>query len=484
MIKLPLLLLSLVSSGFLISAVAAGELPHPSFLVGPTVVIIILIIFNALFVAAEFAIIGVRPTQIEQLANDGNRLAKTIVTILRSPDKQNRYIATAQVGITITSLGLGMYGESQISHFVEPYLARWLGVEPHDTLIVTIGYIFSVILLTYLHVVAGEMIPKSLALATPDKAVLGIARPMAVMQTILAIPVRFLNWIGMLLLSLFRIPPVEGHERLHSPEELELIVRESAQGGLLDLAEEELIRNIFDFAEREVNQVMTPRPKIQAIPHDISLADMLQQITESNYSRFPVYEGDLDHIVGVVHVKDLVRQHLRLKGNFDMRLLLRPVHVVPEHYSAEKLLTAFKHRRHHMAIVLDEFGGTAGVVTLEDLVEEVVGEVRDEFDQESDPLIQIGSGELELSGDYLLDDLADYLYLGKTEDLPDVDTVGGLIMAKLGRVPQTGDQISLENQVNLTVLEVDGLAVARVRMKYPASDSTESTKTDPDTSST
>jgi CBS domain containing-hemolysin-like protein len=467
MIKLQLFLLGLFSSGLLISAIASGELPHPSTLIVPTLIIIILIIFNGLFVAAEFAIIGVRPTKMEQIANEGNRTAKTVLTILRSPEKQNSYIATAQVGVTIASLGLGMYGESQISQFIEPYLAHFMGIDMHETIIVTIGYIFSVSLLTYLHVVAGEMIPKSLALSAPDKAVLGIAQPMSVMQAILAIPVHILNGIGDMLLNLFRIPPVEGHERLHSPEELELIIQESAQGGLLNMAEEEMIRNIFDFAEREVHQVMTPRPKIQAIPSEMPLPEMLKLVTESNYSRLPVYEGDLDHIIGIVHIKDLVRQHLRLKGNFDIRLLLRPVHVVPEHYPVGNLLTAFKLGKHHMAIVLDEFGGTAGVVTLEDLIEEVVGEVRDEFDQEKEPVVKIAAGELEVAGDLLIDDLTEYVYLGEEEDLPDVESVGGLIMTQLGRVPQPGDQVTYNDQVNFTVLTVDGLAVARARVEFP-----------------
>lgn len=468
MTKLPLLLLSLFGSGLFISSiVATGELPHPGTLFVPTLIIILLIILNGLFVAAEFAIIGVRPTQMEQMANEGNRTAQTVLAILCSPEKQNRYIATAQVGITIASLGLGMYGEAQISQFIEPYLARLLGVDLHATIIFTTGYIISVSLLTYLHVVAGEMVPKSLALSGPDKAVLGVSRPMSLMQTILAIPVRFLNGIGVMLLNLFRIPPAEAHERLHSPEELELIVAESAKGGLLNNAEEEMIRNIFDFAEREVRQVMTPRPRIQAIPHDMSLPELLKLATESHYSRFPVYEEDLDHIIGIVHIKDLVRQHIQLKGNFDIRLLLRPGHVVPEHYPVEKLLAAFKHRKHHMAIVLDEFGGTAGIVTLEDLVEEIVGEVRDEFDIEQEPLVQIAEGKIEVAGDYLIDDLAEYVYLGEEEELPDVDTVGGLIMAKLGRVPQPGDQVTCGDRITLTVLAVDGLAVARVRVEYP-----------------
>lgn len=474
MTKLLLLALSLTGSAYLISTLPAAELPQPGTLVVPSLIIIVLIILNGLFVAAEFAIIGVRPTQIEQRANEGNRVAQAVLVVLRSSEKQNRYIATAQVGITVASLGLGMYGEKEISRFIEPYLAQLLGFDPHDTLILTIGYIFSVSLLTYLHVVFGEMIPKSLALATPDKAALGLAQPMSLLQTVLAIPVHLLNGIGNLLLHLFRIPPVEGQERLHSPEELELIVRESTLGGLLEITEEELIGNIFDFTARKVYQVMTPRRRLEAIPQDMPLPELLKMATNSRYSRFPVYEKDLDHIIGVVHIKDLVRQYTRLKGSFDIRLLLRPAPVVPENYPAAKLLSIFKHRKHHMAIVLDEFGGTAGVVTLEDLVEEVVGEVRDEFDVESEPFVEIAPGELEVSGNYLIEDLIEVVDLGDEEDLPEVDTVGGLIMAELGRVPQPGDQVTWGNgQVKFSVLTVDGRAVSRARIEFPTPPATE-----------
>jgi CBS domain containing-hemolysin-like protein len=447
-------------------ALFAGDLPAFSGLLGPLLIIALLVALNGLFVAAEFALIGVRHTQLEQLANEGNRIAPKVLTILRSPARQEQYIATAQVGITIASLGLGMYGEPKIAHFIEPYLASLLGRAPHETLIVTVGYISAVGMLTYLHIVVGEMVPKSLALTSPDKTVLSIARIMEVMEKIFFLPVSFLNAIGRGILHLFRIPPAEGHARLHSPEELELIVTESAESGQLNQAEEQIIGNIFDFSRRRVHQVMTPRPRVQAISSDMPLPDMLKMVTESHYSRFPVYEHDLDHIIGIVHIKDLVHQHTRLKGAFDIRLLLRPVHLVPENYPVAKLLAAFKHRRRHMAVVLDEYGGAAGLVTLEDLIEEIVGEVRDEFDRETDSLVRVSPGVLEVSGSFLLDDLAEDVYLGEEDSLPNVETVGGLIMAKLGRVPQPNDTVECVAQVKFTVLAVDGLAVARARVEF------------------
>ncbi len=215
---------------------------------------------------------------------------------------------------------------------------------------------------------------------------------------------------------------------------------------------------------------MTPRTKVQAIPLDMPLDELLRFVTASRHSRFPVYEKDLDHVIGLLHLKDLVRQQLNNKGNFDIRLLLRPAPAVPEDQSVEKLLAAFKRQRIHLAVVLDEFGGVAGIVTLEDLVEEIVGEVRDEFDLEKEPFIQLSPGVLEVAGNYLVDDLSDQVYLGEEERMPDVETVGGLIHTWLGRPPQVGDRVtSLYNSdVSFTVLDVDGLAVARVKIEFPA----------------
>lgn len=431
-------------------------------------IILLLVLLNGLFVAAEFAIIGVRPSRLEQLVGDGNGRAGKILDVLQSTRKQDSYIATAQVGITMASLGLGMHGEPQVASFIEPIIVQIAGEAASATLIHTIAFIISLGFVTYLHVVIGEMVPKAQALDNTERVALWMIRPMNAAQAVLGPSVRALNAIGnWLLLRVLRVPPAQGHQRLHSPEELELIVSESAEGGLLNEEEEEMILNIFDFSDRQVGQVMTPRRKVQAISVDWDIDELLSSVASSTFSRFPVYEGDLDHVIGILHLKDLIRQQLRTRGTLDIRLIVRPAPSVPEYQPVEKLLAAFKRQRIHMAIVLDEFGGTAGIVTLEDLIEEVVGEVRDEFDFEREPIAQLEPGVLEVAGNFLLDDLSDHVFLGEEDTLPDVETVGGLIVTALGRPPQRGDEFMFDGSIRIVVLDVDGLAVARARVEYP-----------------
>lgn len=458
--------LALPGTSLAIMVAAAGEtLPPLSDLIVPMIVILLLVLLNGVFVAAEFAIIGVRPTQMEQLADEGNKTARHVLAVLESRPGLDQYIATAQLGVTVASIGLAMYAEPAIGHFIDPYLVSVAGLSEAQA--ATVSYIVALSLLTYLHVVVGEMVPKALALMDASTMAMALSGPMRFAGVVLHYPVVALNSIGRGLLRLFRIPPAEGHARLMAAEEIELIVAESAEGGLIEDEEEEIIRNIFDFSERTVGQVMTPRRKVQALPLNCPRDELLQIVTESRHSRFPVYDGDLDHIVGILHLKDLVRQTLRTDAPFDLRLILRTAPEVPEDYPVHRLLAAFKNEKLHMAVVRDEFGGMAGIVTLEDLVEEVVGEVRDEFDQEREPYVEIAPGVLEVSGDYLLDDLDDDVYLGEEEDLPDVETVGGLIVSLLGRPPIAGDRVGFHDNIQFTVLDVDRLAVTRARVEFP-----------------
>lgn len=463
MLSLPVFfILSLQSS--------ADDLPSLVGIIVPLIIIMLLILINGFFVAAEFAIIGVRPSQVDQMVQEGETKAEVVQEVLDSPGRQDRYIATAQLGITVASLGLGMYGEPRLAEFIGPYLNELFRTQVSDALLHTISTVIALGFLTYLHVVIGEMVPKSIALSTPDKAVLTLSRPMGVAQRILGIPVRALNWIGRLLLKVFKIPAAEGHARLHTAEEIELIVSESAEEGLLLEEEEEMIRKIFDFSDRQAGQIMTPRPKVQAINYDLPIEELLSDVISSRHSRFPVYRGDLDHVIGILHVKDLVQQQIKRSGDLPLADILRPAPAVPEDLPIERLLADFKSQHNHMAIVLDEFGGLAGIVTLEDLVEEIVGEVRDEFDLESEPLVELGPGVLEIAGNYLVDDLLDFVFLGPEESLPDVETVSGLIHTWLGRPPQVGDTIEAAEaaEVKFTVLDIDGLAVARAKVEFPA----------------
>jgi CBS domain containing-hemolysin-like protein len=468
MSKLLLLSLGIPGASFLLLVLEAadGELPGLSVLIVPLSIVLLLILLNGLYVASEFAIIGVRPTQMEELVNEGNSQAQKVLDVLESRPRQDQYIATAQLGITIASLGLAMYGEPTISHFIEAYLVGLFGLT--ESVANGIGYFLALGLLTYLHVVVGEMVPKTLALMEGTNATLVLTRPMQISQSILKIPVRFLNSIGALLLKLFRVPPAHGQSRLLAPEELELIVVESAEGGLIEEDAEEMIRNIFDFSDRTVGQVMTPRIKVQAIPLALPRDQLLDLVAESRHSRFPVYDGDLDHIIGILHLKDLIRQVIKPSATFDLRLVLRSAPAVPEDQFVETLLAEFKHQRLHMAVVLDEFGGLAGIVTLEDLVEEVVGEVRDEFDLEKEPYVELAPGVLEVAGDYLVDDLIEEVYLGDESSLPDVETVGGLVITQLGRPPKINDEAVYNENVTFKVLDVDRRAVARVRIEFPA----------------
>lgn len=468
------LTLPATSFAFLLFSAAEEGLPSVTTLIVPFFVISLLILLNGLYVAAEFAIIGVRPTQLEQMANEGDTKAGNVLEIVESRPKQDQYIATAQLGITLASLGLAMYGEPRISHFIEPYMTAWFGLSEAATR--TIGYLVALGLLTYLHVVIGEMVPKTLALVDASETALRVYRPMQISQKILGIPVRILNSIGNGLLKLLRIPPATGEAGLLAPEEIELLVSESREGGLFLEEEEEIIRNIFDFSERTVGQVMTPRTKVQAVPIDMPKDELIKLVTASRHSRFPIYEGDLDHILGILHLKDLIRQTIKPDAKLDLRLILRPAPLVPEDQQIETLLGAMKRAKLHMAVVLDEFGGMAGVVTLEDLIEEVVGEVRDEFDMEREPYVELSPGVLEVSGDYLVDDLIEEIYLGDESELPDVETVGGLVVADLGRPPRINDEVIYNDSVRFTVLDVDRRAVSRVRVDFPAADDYEESK--------
>ncbi len=432
----------------------------------PLAVIGLLILLNGLFVAAEFAIVAAPRTRVAQAMEAGSRPASYVLAILNDTKRQNLYLATAQIGITVASLGLGMYGEHTVAEWLlHPlqqisWLAGW-----SETLAHTIATVLAIGLLTYLHVVLGEMVPKSLAIQHAESTVLRVAPAMRLIQKLFWPVVFLLNSIGNGLVRLMGIPPADIRTRLFSAQELEFLVEESTEGGLIEPEEQLFIENIFDLRERSVSQVMTPRNQISGIAVTAGEAEVLAHVCAGHHTRYPVYEEDLDEIVGILHAKTLARQQARRATQpFDLRQLLRPTLYVPESLPLDEMLARFRRERVQMAIVVDEYGGTAGLVTLEDVIEEVVGEILDEFDEELPPLEEIQPGLVRVRGDLLVEEI-NQLYDLELKH-PEADTVGGLVMSLLGRVAQAGDVVESQG-VTFEVETVRGLAVQTVLVRLP-----------------
>jgi CBS domain containing-hemolysin-like protein len=345
---------------------------------GLTAVLLCLIATNGVYVAAEFALVAVRPTRLARLAAEGNRAAVSFQRWVRSRDRQAGYLATTQLGITVASLALGMYGEQQIAGRLAPRLmalGRWSEAGAHAlALVIAVG------LLTYSHVVLGEMMPKSIALRYPEPVALGVERIMVVSEAVFRPLVALLRASGGIILKALRLSAPSAEERILDPEELALMIGESASGGLIPPRSRQILLRVFDFGDRTASQIMTPRSRIVAFPVAIGEEELASRLAMSRHTRFPIYDGDLDHIIGTLHLKDFIRWQLGDRGAFGLRRLVRPARRVGERMSARELLEAFRGERGHMAIVTNPKGVTVGLVTLEDVAEELVGEVRDEFD--------------------------------------------------------------------------------------------------------
>ena len=420
-------------------------------------VVAVLIFINALYVAGEFSSVSARKTRIIRLAEQGNRLAQTLLPVLQDRHKLDNYIAASQVGITLSSIVLGIYGEQQIA----PRIAPWIAQLPLGGQAAAAGLASTLvlILLTTLQVVMGELVPKSIGVQYPERLALLTALPMKWSADFLLKPlIILLNGSGAFILKLLGVTPGEGHTHVHSPEEILILVKESRQGGLIDADEGQYLQNVFRRSQVRAGEIAIPRPQIVAAPVDRPVQEVLRRAAESAYTRIPVYEGDIDHITGFVHLRDLFTLY-RTDPQADIGAIVRPVAFVPETLTAAQVWERLDESQSYLAIVLDEFGGTAGLITREDLLEELFGEVQDEFDQEAALLIPLDAGRVIVRGDMLVADLNDYLGI----DLPPgkAHTVGGLLMDRLGRIPQPGDEIVIGG-VRLRAEAVERRRVSRV----------------------
>jgi magnesium and cobalt exporter, CNNM family len=419
-------------------------------------IVFALLLVNAFFVAAEFSIVGAPKAAIDARAARGDRLARLALRVLNDSHRRDLYIATAQLGITVASLGLGMYGEHALAGWI---LAR-LGSEGWGAWLAAHGFASAaaVALLTYFHIVLGEMLPKSLALQMAEPLTLWLTPIMLWTQTIFYPFVRALNGLGNLLLKPFGITPqAHGGDQYYTSEELQLIVEESEEQGALRAESGQVLQELFEFGELTAGEAMVPRVRISGIPIGATPADLRKTLGGSPHTRYPVYDGDLDHIVGTYHIKDLLR--LLLGGESVTAAGARPAPVVPETAALDAVLATMRRERAQLAIVIDEHGGTSGIVTLEDLFEEVVGE----FDEGPGPR-RDSYGRLRVPGTMRLDELGQLFDLDLVHD--EVDSVSGVVLALLGRPPQIGDSVYYERlRLDVTAVKGHGVDEAAVTLR-------------------
>ena len=418
----------------------------------PAAIILLLVVANGLFVAAEFAIVGAPRASIEHQASQGGRLAQRVARILENPRRQDRYIATTQVGISVASLGLGMYGEHVLAEWIairlEPLgTSRWIAAH-------ALASIIAVAILTYLHIVIGEMVPKALALQRADRTVLYVSPFIEVLQTALYPVVVGLNAIGNGLLRLFGVRRQEvDAERYHTTEELQFIIQESHEGGLLRGESGQILRELFEFGDRNAGEAMVPRVLLTGIPVGTE-PDELRTIVGANpHTRYPVYAGDLDNIIGSIHIKQLLRH---IVANRPITALdARRLPYVPGPAQLDEVLAAMRRHRAHMAVVMDQHGGTAGLVTMEDLFEEVVGDIEEGHGRTA--IVREGPGRVRVRGTVRLEEAGKAL--GRPLEHPKVTTISGLVLLLLGRPASTGDVVTWDG-VRIEVTAVAGRGVA------------------------
>jgi CBS domain containing-hemolysin-like protein len=417
----------------------------------PVAIIAFLVLANGLFVAAEFAIVGAPRASIEHQASQGSRLAERVLYVLENPLRQDRYIATTQIGISVASLGLGMYGEHWLADQIQPWFVRletlgWIAAH-------TVASIAAVAMLTYLHIVIGEMVPKALALQRADKTALYVSPLIRGLQHAIFPLVVGLNAVGNRLLRLAGIERREvERERYHTAEELEFIVQESQEGGLLRGESGQLLRDLFAFGDRTAGEVMVPRVLLAGIPVGAEPDELRAIVRAHAHTRYPVYSGDLDNIIGSLHIKEILR-HLVSNQPIAARDA-RALPYVPGPAQLDEVLAAMRRYRAQMAVVMDQHGGTAGLVTIEDLFEEVVGEIDE--GRVGRPIVREADGRVRVRGTVRLDEAGNAL--GRSLEHEKVTTISGLVLLLLNRPASAGDVVTWRN-VRIEVVSAAGRGV-------------------------
>ncbi len=428
-------------------------------------VVTLLILINALYVAAEFAMVGARRSRIQQLASEGNVLAQRLLPLIQNRHELDRCIAACQIGITISSLVLGAYGQATLAVWLRPFFEGWDGMQQVaaqslSALVVLIG-------LTAVQMILGELVPKSVALQYPNRTALYTVLPVKWSVRLLSWFIRFLNGSGLAILKIVGAPQAS-HVHIHSPEEIEMLITESREGGLLDVEEHMRLRNALKLNKRLVQQLMVPRTQIKFIDVNTSIAKAVKIVAGSPYTRLPVFSGNTDTVLGLLHTKDLAIAYLDDPEGTSLEPVMRPVVHIPVGVTADRVITTLRERRSHQAIVVDEFGGVAGLITLEDILAEVLGQTADEFKTEELLPERLPDGRVRMPGSLRVDEASDFLGSPLNGD---VDTVGGLVTQHLGHLPHVGERVTLKN-IEFEVEAVVNRAVASLiatKVKSPHS---------------
>ena len=423
-------------------------------------VVFVLIFVNALYVAGEFATVSSRRTRVRQMAGSGDRMAQQLLPILDDKVLLDRYVAACQLGITISSIMIGAYGTNTVAPLLRQPLES-VGLSPD--LSVSVAATTILMLFTFLQVIFGELFPKSIAVEYPERVALIVVLPVRISMVVFRPLIWLFNGSGNLVLRLMGRKSVGEHGQFHSAEEIEILVADSHEGGLLDDEERQMLRNAFRLYDLTARQVMVHRTRLASAADTSSMREIIDLALAEGYTRIPVYKDDIDNVTGFVHIKDVFRRYVA--GNNDLQSIVRKVIFVPEAMAVVDVWQRLNKEVQYVAIVFDEYGGTAGMITLEDLIEEIFGELQDEYDDEEPLVFFDDDGRLHLRGDLLLADINEYLAF---INLPDgsADTVGGLIFSGLGRQPVEGDEIVVDNQL-MRVERMDDVSVAEVSLAVP-----------------
>jgi magnesium and cobalt exporter, CNNM family len=413
------------------------------------ILVLLLVLGNAVFVAAEYALVTARRTRLEERAQAGNSAARRALGLM---DEPVRFISTVQVGITVSGILLGAIGEPLLSNYFAPPLSHAL------------AFVLAFLILTYLSVVLGELVPKAIALQKAEPLATALALPLDVLAKVVYPLVWVLQVSANAVARLFGIQPAPAGLFVQTREDIRHSVAEAEDAGAIREAEEEMLYKVFDFAEKEVHEVMVPRPQVVAISVDLPPEDCLAAVIDSPHTRYPAYRGSLDEIVGILHVRDLFSA-LNDRGIADVEIeeLLRSAQIVPETKDLAALLADFRRTKNHMAIVVDEYGAMQGIVTLEDVLEEIVGEIEDEFDLPDESVERLDERTIRVSGTFPVDDFNEQFETRLPVD--DYHTLGGYVFGLLGRAPELGDEVE-HGGMRFRVLEVEGSRIERLEVHW------------------